>query len=164
LTVTAAAQLAPPEALGYGTLLVLDGAFAVPETLADADLVRRTLQRMVEMVEPDPAHGATSTSVSLGDHDGHSVALVAGETCAVAHAFPHERAVSVRLFSPREVPLERVAAAFHQAFRLGRFQSAVRDHAVLLPRDDEGLRRHVAGDRAYARLRVTSDGTAPRLP
>lgn len=161
---TATTRPAPPETLGYGTLLVLDGAFAVPETLAGADLVRSTLRRMVEMVEPESAHGANPTSVSLDDHDGHSVALVDGETCAVAHAFPLARTVSVRLFSPREVPLERVTAAFHEAFRVGRFQSAVRDHAILLPRDDEGLRRHLAGDRAYARLRLTPDGTTPPLP
>jgi len=159
-----AAQPAPPEALGYGTSLVLDGAFAVRETLAEPEHVRRTLQRMVELVEADPALGANSTSVSWDDHDGHSVALVTGETCAVAHAFPRSRTVSVRLFSPRAVPLERVTAAFHEAFRVGRFQSAVRDHAVLLPRDDARLRRHLAGDRAYARLRLTPDGTTPPPP
>ncbi|MFO7546774.1 MAG: hypothetical protein R6W77_14870 [Trueperaceae bacterium] len=164
MTMTATARPAPPEALGYGTLLVLDGAFAVPDTLTGADVMQRTLRRMAEMVEPDPSAGANSVSVLLDDHDGHSVALVDGETCAVAHAFPHARTVSVRLFSPREVPLDRVTTAFHEAFKVGRFQSAVRDHATLLPRDEAGLRRHLAGDRAYTRLRLTPDGTATPVP
>lgn len=161
---TATANPAPPEPLGYGTLLVLDGAFAVRATLAGADVMQRALRNMVEMVEPASSATSNGVSVVLDDHDGHSAALVEGETCAVAHAFPLARTVTVRLFSPREVPSDRVTAAFHEAFRVGRFQSAVRDHATLLPRDESGLRRHLAGDRAYARLRLTPAEAATPLP
>lgn len=164
MTVTAFSGVRPAEPLGYGTLVVLDGAFAARGRLEDEAATAGVLRRMAGLVEPASAAGSSVVAVGLHDADGHSAALVDGETCAVAHVFLPTRTVTVRLFSPRGVPIDQVTAAFREVFLVGRFQSAVRDHATLLPRDEPGLRRHLAGDRAYARLRLAPEDAATPVP
>jgi len=162
--VRAAPLAAAPEALGFGTLVVIDGAYAAPDVLQDAAVTAATLRRLAALVEPSRASSEpTLVHVDEGE-DGHSAALVVGETALVAHVFPRLRTVSVRLFSPRAVPVDLATATFREVYRVGRFQSAVRDHGVLLPRDADGLRRHLAGDRGYARLRLTPTPATSKAP
>ena len=144
------------EGLGHGTQIMLDGAFADPALLANADDVRTLLERIVAEVEPATA-GAAAPPVTFqgGTTDGVSAALVRGETAAMLHTFPALRTVTLHLFSAHDLPLSATTRLFLAAFEVGRFQSSVRAYGHYPPRDPQRLALALAGQRDYVRLRLT---------
>ncbi len=144
------------ESLGYGTQVSLDGASADPGALADVGLARKLLAELIGEVEPGICHEATVEAVVVAEDgaDGHSAALVAGETSATLHVFTALRSVTLQLFTAHDAPLGRTTERFLGAFGVGRYQAGVRGRGLLLPRDPGQLERVLRGQREYARLRV----------
>lgn len=142
------------DALGFGTLISLDGGSADPGALADEELTRRVVAELVAAVEGDLRFGPDAVVLQDYGADGHSAAMVAGETSVSLHAFAQLRSVTLQFFSVRDLPLSRTTKLFLEAYLVGRFQSSVRGRGPLLPRDRGSLERVLAGDRAYSRLRV----------
>lgn len=144
------------EGLGYGTQIMLDGAFAEPALLADEDKVSTLLEQIVAAVEP-ASQGGASAQVTFhpGTTDGVSAALVRGETAALLHTFPALRTATLHLFSAHDLPLSATTRMFLAAFEVGRFQSSVRAYGHYPPRDPQRLALALAGQRDYVRLRLT---------
>lgn len=144
------------EGLGYGTEIMLDGAYADGAKLEDLTTVRNVLEAIVAAVEPAVVgvQGAEVVTTDAGA-DGYSAALIQGETVAILHAFPLLRTVSLHLFSAHDLPLSATTRQFLVAFDVGRFQSSVRAFGQFPPRDPERLKRDLAGQRSYVKLRVT---------
>lgn len=144
------------EGLGYGTAVLLDGAYADVTKLTDQGAVRDVLERIVAEVEPNV--GSTSPAdVVFHDsrRDGMSAALIRGETSVLLHAFPDLRTVTLHLFSAHDLSLSATTRMFLDAFDVGKFQSSVRAYGHYPPRDPVALEHALAGLRDYARIRVT---------
>lgn len=143
------------DALGFGTLICLDGASADHGALGDVAVARRVVADLIATVEGENVEALPGTVVIV-DHgeDGHSAALVRGESSIALHAFKALRSVTLQFFSVRDVPLSRTTKQFLEAYRVGRFQSSVRGRGLILPRDPQVLTRLLRGEREYARLRV----------
>ncbi len=150
------AAMSGSEGLGYGTEIMLDGAYADSAKLEDPATVSAVLEAIVAAVEPVAAgvQGAEVVTTDVGAA-GFSAALIRGETVAVLHAFPQLRTVSLHLFSAHDLPLSATTRQFLAAFEVGRFQSSVRAFGQFPPRDPERLKRDLAGQRSYVKLRVT---------
>lgn len=148
------------EGLGYGTQVMLDGAYADQARLTDKDAVRAVLQRIVAEVEPNVEATAPAEVVFHDSgRDGMSAALIRGETSALFHAFPDLRTVTLHLFSAHDLSLSSTTRMFLGAFDVGRFQSSVRAYGHYLPRDPVELEKALAGLRDYARIRVAPSAT-----
>lgn len=148
-------QMNAHDALGFGTQISLDGASADPKALADTNLTAGVLTTLIRGIELDQPPVTVDDVVLLPfGEDGHSAALVKGESWVSLHAFTELRSVTMQCFSVRDLPLGRTVKAFLDSYRVGRFQSSVRGRGLLLPRDSLNLERTLRGERAYARLRV----------
>lgn len=144
------------DCLGFGTQVNLDGAKAALSALSDENLSRDIIASLLSLIEGAGLSVAPGEIVVLKDgEDGHSAALVRGETSVSLHTFPGLRSVTLQSFSVRDLPLHRTTEIFLDAYQVGRFQSTVRSHGLLLPREPEGLAKALAGAREYARLRVS---------
>jgi len=143
------------ESIGFGTQICLDGAKADVEALADVALTRRVIADLAAVVE-GPDAGVTPENVVVLDRhrEGHSAALVVGETSVSLHSFPTVRAITLKFFSVRDLPLDSASKLFLESYGVGRFQSAVSGRSLLLPRDPDRLRLALAGERDYTWLRV----------
>lgn len=154
------ASMSGSEGLGYGTQIMLDGAYADVAQLTDSAAVREVLERIVAEVEPK-MENAIAAEVVIHDAgaNGMSAALIRGETAALLHAFPDLRTVTLHLFSAHDLSLSTTTRMFLDAFGVGRFQSSVRAFGHYPPRDPKALERALAGLRDYARIRVTPSAT-----
>ena len=143
------------DALGFGTQICLDGASTDRGALADTDVTRRLVVDLLRAVEGQDC-GAEPAAVVVLERgpDGHSAALVHGESWVAVHAFAALRSVTLQSVSVRELPLGRVTRLFLASYRVGRFQSSVRGRGTLLPRAPEELLATLVGARDYERLRV----------
>ncbi|HRQ10030.1 MAG: hypothetical protein WC972_03180 [Trueperaceae bacterium] len=143
------------ESIGFGTQICLDGAKADVEALADVELARRVIAELAAAVEGSNPGAAPEGVVVLDlQREGHSAALVVGETSVSLHSFPSVRAVTLKFFSVRDLPLGRTTKLFLEAYGVGRYQSAVSGRSLLVPRDPDRLRLALAGERDYTWLRV----------
>ena len=154
------AAMSGSEGLGYGTQISLDGAFADAGVLLDHAAVAAVLQRIVAEVEPKLEHSVMpEVVVHDAGVDGLSAALIQGETAAMLHTFPTLRTVTLHLFSAHDLSLSTTTRMFIDAFRVGRFQSAVRAFGHYPPREPEQLQLALVGARDYARIRVAPSAT-----
>lgn len=144
------------EGLGYGTQIMLDGAYAEADKLTDREAVRAVLKSVVAQAEPnvDDTTAAAVVFHDAGD-DGLSAALIRGETAALLHAFPNLRTVTLHLFTAHDPSLSGTTRTFLDAFGVGRFQSSVRAYGHYPPRNPAQLELALAGLRSFARIRVT---------
>ncbi len=143
------------DSVGFGTQICLDGAKADVKALADVALSRRVIAQLVSMVEgPDSGVAPENVVVLDRGEDGHSAALVSGETAVSLHSFPALRGVTLQFFSVRDLPLGGTTKLFLGSYGVGRFQSSVRGRGLLLPRDRQLLQRTLAGEREYVWMRV----------
>lgn len=140
------------EGLGYGLHISLDGDHANEEQLTLGGAAQDILRRMILLVEPD-ALSPVAALFDAGD-EGLSAALILGETAGVVHTFPRTRTVNLQLFSAHDLSLSTTLKLFLDAYQVGRFRSSVREFGRYLPREEEELKRAVAGERAYVRLRL----------
>lgn len=147
------------EPLGTGLLLLVDGRRAGPEPLRDPDELAGLLRDLGNHLEPD----ATTREGIARQHDGTSHALLLDEAYLIVHAFPDTATFSFKAFSRHAVPDVDLYGRVLTALRTGRFESAVLRRAAGMPRDPAGLARRLAGERAWARARLTDrpgDATA----
>lgn len=142
--------------LGYGTQIMLDGAYADAAKLSDEQAASAVLEQLMLQVEPN-SEGASATAVSWRQPGayGVSAALIQGETAMMLHTFPALRTVTLHLFSAHGPSLSTTTRMFLAAYDVGRFQSSVRAFGHYPPRDPDQLVKALAGQRDYARLRVT---------
>lgn len=148
------------EGLGYGIQVSLDGDHADEAQLRLPGAASAILERMIRLVEPDAI--APVDAIFDAGSDGLSAALIMGETAGVVHTFPRLRTVNLQLFTSHDMSLSTTLKMFIDAYQIGRFRSAVREFGRYLPRDRDGLRRAVAGERTYVQLRLLPAPTASR--
>ncbi|HZW26953.1 MAG TPA: hypothetical protein VFF08_00765 [Trueperaceae bacterium] len=140
--------------LAYGTQVVMDGRLADAASLGSRELaegfVRRTLARLENGDEP-------LVVVLDGDDLGPGVSAVAraGETGVMVHTFTSLERLTMRLVSSRTVPLDEVRRAFVEAYKVGRHQTHVTARFRTMAWREEVLARQLAGERDYARVRLT---------
>lgn len=149
------------EGIGFGTQLTLDGASADAHALAAPATARELLSGLLALVEEHDS-GAEDRPLVNECADGLSAALIRGETSVTLHTFPELRAVSLQIFTAHDLPLGSATKLFLAAYRVGRFQSNVRDRGLYLPRNAEKLSGALDGLRDYSRLRV-APGAPVRL-
>lgn len=142
--------------LGYGTQISLDGAYAKAEALTRASEAVKIIAELVATAEPLEARELSERAVVLEDgEDGYSVSIAFGETTCTAHSFPRLRTVSLHLFSAHQLDLSAVQRLFLEGYEVGRFRSSVREFGLYPPSGEARSLKSLAGERAYARLRLT---------
>ena len=103
----------------------------------------------------DPA-GGPRAHVSAAE-DGVSGLSVSAESQILLHTFPSHQRIVFRAFSRRILPVITLSERVRVRFGIGRLESQLRQRTVLVPDEEEiPYGRVLAGERSYARLRVTS--------
>ena len=154
--------------LGFGTQVALDGRAAAHAALESRETVAGFIAALMDQVEADSgAHDGRSDREISRMLDptqqatpGVSAVLKRGESAIMLHTFSDLGRVTMRLVSARSVPTDLVIAQFKETFSVGRSQSHVTSRFRSFPNEGERLERFLAGERAYARLRL-DDPLAP---
>lgn len=154
--------------LGFGTQVALDGRAAAHAALESRETVAGFVAALMDQVEGDSGGpgGSSANQVSrMLDPSqqatpGVSAVLKRGESAIMLHTFSDLGRVTMRLVSARSVAADLVIAEFKETFAAGRYQSHVTSRFRSFPNDGERLERFLAGERAYARLRL-DDPLAP---
>ena len=139
------------DVVGYGNLLTIDGFRGKAHALADAADVGSLLAELGELLDP----GAVQRTRTDEGEDGISAALVSAESQLAVHTFPAFERISFRAFSRRVLPVITLSERVRVRFALGRLESQLKHRATLVPDEDAvPMSRVLAGERAYARLRL----------
>ncbi len=141
------------EPLVTGTSLRLDGRRARTEPLADPDALGRLLHDLADRLEPD-GDGGGRVEARLEEPDGTSHVVLLDEAWLIVHAFPETGAFAFSAFSRHAISDGALLDTVRAALRTGRFDSSVGRRAAGLPHGDVALRRRLAGERAWARVRL----------
>lgn len=143
------------DVLGYGNVLSLDGFRAVAPTPTTPSDIESFLGELGELLDPG---GGPRVHVSAGD-DGVSGLSVSAEAQILVHTFPEHQRIVFRAFSRRILPVITLSERVRVRFGIGRLESQLRQRTVLIPSEEQAPPgRVLAGERSYARLRVTSAG------
>ena len=141
------------DVLGYGNVLSLDGFRASSPTMTTPSEIEAFLGELGELLDPG---GGPRDQVIAGD-DGVSGLSVSAESQILVHVFPEHERIVFRAFSRRILPVITLSERVRVRFGIGRLESQLRQRTVLVPPGDEVSHdRVLAGERSYARLRVTS--------
>ena len=141
------------DVLGYGNVLSLDGFRASSSTMTMPSEIEAFLGELGELLDPG---GEPRVHVIAGD-DGVSGLSVSAESQILVHTFPDHERIAFRAFSRRILPVITLSERVRVRFGIGRLESQLRQRTVLVPPADEVPHdRILAGERSYARLRVTS--------
>lgn len=97
---------------------------------------------------------APHDSEVVDDEDGFTAAIRGAEAHVVLHLFPELGMVSLHVFSRRDILLSDLTRELADRFDVGRFESHLGNATKALPREKHRLRRALAGDRAYTRVRL----------
>src|SRR5690606_17640432 len=151
--------------LSFGTQVAVDGRAAAHDALASRETVAGFVASLIDQVEADDAEhrgGELSRMLDPAEQStpGVSAVLSRGASAVMLHTFTELGRVTMRLVSARSVPADLVIAEFKQTFSVGRYQSHVTSRFRTFPSEGEELARFLAGERAYARLRL-DDPLAP---
>ena len=145
------------DVLGYGNVLSLDGFRAASPATIAPDEIEEFLGELGELLDPGSGH---RVHVTTGD-DGVSGLSVSAESQIMVHTFPAHERIVFRAFSRRILPVITLSERVRVRFGIGRMESQLRQRTVLVPSEEQVPHgRVLAGERTYARLRVTS---APRV-
>lgn len=132
-------------------MLTLDGFRGSPEALADIDAVESLLAELAELLDP----GATPQAHQQPSAGGVSALSVSPESQLTIHTFPTVERVAFRAFSRRILPVITLSERVRVRFGVGRVESQLRHRATLVPPAGQvSMDRVLAGERAYARLRL----------
>lgn len=141
------------EAMTYGTHIVLDGFRADPQALGDSDMVREVLEGLERTLEPE-TEAYILFGFDNGPSPGSSGAATLQESGLALHLFPDASKLTLQVFSRHNVRLGEVTALLSSRYRVGRFETQIRNRSRPIPREKRMLRRVLCGDRTYARLRL----------
>jgi S-adenosylmethionine decarboxylase len=146
------------DTLDYGRRFIVDGTRPGAWPPLDRTDVEAYLLQLHDQLEG----GRVPTITQLvEDVDGFSAAACGAEAHVVLHLFPALGYVSLQVFSRRDVLLSDMTRNLGQHFGVGRFESHLGNATKSLPKEPERLRRVLAGDRDYARIRLTDKLVSP---
>ena len=137
--------------LDYGTRFTLD-AFRPNEKVAAPTGEQITYLEELHDLLAGP--GSRRVVVHVEDDEGLSVGISGGESHLALHLFPGLQALTLHVFSRREVRLKDLTDRLTGRFGVGRFDSHLGNATKSLPQDPDRLRHLLAGDRCYARVRL----------
>lgn len=152
-----------PPLLGFGTQVILDGRAAAAQALSSRRQIEEFVLGLLDRVETDDEDRRESgpertiARVQSGEDRGGpgvSAVVARGETAVMLHTFSDFGRLTMRLVSARSVPVDHVINEFRRVFGVGRSQSHVTTRFRAFPADGDELERFLAGERAYARLRL----------
>lgn len=130
---------------------MLDGFRGRSQALTDADQVTELLAELGDLLDP----GLSPRLHVEQTRDGISAAVVSAESQLTLHTFPELERVAFRAFSRRILPIITFSERVRVRFGVGRVESQLRHRATLVPPEGRiPMSRILAGDRAYARLRL----------
>jgi hypothetical protein len=146
------------DSLDYGRRFVVDAQSPRgPMTRTRADVERYLSELHARLEGGRNPHD----SILVEEEDGFSAAILGSEAHAALHLFPDLGRLSLHVFSRRDVLLSDLTRELARHFDVGRFESHLGSATKALPRDAARLRRALAGDRGYARIRLDDRLLAP---
>lgn len=95
------------------------------------------------------------------EEDGFTAGVLGSEAHVVLHLFPALGTLCLQVFSRRDVLLSDLTRHLGERFGVGRFESHLGHATKALPRNPERFAQVLAGDRAYARVRLTDNARMP---
>jgi S-adenosylmethionine/arginine decarboxylase-like enzyme len=137
------------ESLGYGAHLIVDG-FGATAPLGDEGWNKEAAAHLLAQLGE---HGPP-TLVSYWFEDGVSVGLALPESHLTLHTFAERRTVSLSLFSPQLLAIEKVLGAFRERFGVGRLESHLGSRGVALPQEEARAVPYLLGERNYTDVRL----------
>lgn len=141
----------------YGRRFIVDAFHPGNWERVGRDEVEAYLAELNDLLEGGRRPGST---VLVEDSDGFTAGLLGSEAHAVLHLFPALGTMSLQVFSRRDVMLSDLTRNLSQRFGVGRFESHLGNATKALPKDSERLKRVLAGDRSYARVRLEDSSLA----
>lgn len=144
--------------IDYGRRFVVDASRPKPWLPVGRDDVEAYLAELNEVLE-----GGRKPVVSMvvEEEDGFSAGVLGHEAHVVLHLFPALGGLSLQVLSRRDVLLSDLTRSLGQRFGVGRFESHLGQATKSLPKEQDRLRRVLAGDRAYARVRLADNTLSP---
>jgi hypothetical protein len=146
------------DSLDYGRRFIIDARLPGPSRNYANDEIGKYLLELHARLEGDRSPGET---VIVQDDDGITAAIRGAEAHAVLHLFPGLARLSLFVFTRRDVLLSELTRGLGSHFDVGRFDSHLGNAAKALPKETDRLRRTLAGDRSYARIRLDDNLLAP---
>jgi hypothetical protein len=146
------------DSLDYGRRFIIDARLPGAARSYGKGDVEKYLLELHASLEGDRTPGET---VLVQDDDGLTAAIRGAEAHAVLHLFPGLAKLSLFVFTRRDVLLSDLTRELSRHFEVGRFESNLGNAAKALPRETDRLRRALAGDRSYARIRLDDGLLAP---
>src|SRR5690554_4567671 len=118
------------ESLGYGTQFTVDGFQAAQKHLAEPETLQQLLQLIADQLEPCNVNPLEAMVVNT---DGVSAALLSCESQLLLHAFPAARAVTLQVFTRRDLPLSGLMSLMRERLSAGRFESHLGNVSKVAP-------------------------------
>jgi hypothetical protein len=146
------------DSLDYGRRFILDGRLPRGSRTHSRGEVEKYLLELHARLEGRHAPGET---VVVEDDDGLTAAIRGAEAHVVLHLFPRLARLSLFVFTRRDVLLSDLTRDLGMHFDVGRFDSHLGNAAKALPKEADRLRRTLAGDRSYARIRLDDNLLVP---
>lgn len=140
--------------LDYGRRFTIDARRPANRSGEPSQQVEGYLLQLHSLLEGDHA---PNLLVTVAGGDGVSAAVRGAEAHAVVHLFESIGALSLQVFSRRDVLLSDITRGLSERFGVGRFDSHLDNVSRALPKDEGPLRRMIMGDRDYARIRLGED-------
>ncbi|MDX2007795.1 MAG: adenosylmethionine decarboxylase [Meiothermus sp.] len=144
------------ELFGFGPHLMIDGYAANADKLADFELIRRVLDELpgeMEMTKVLPPI-VQRYSEAPGQAEGVTGVVLIAESHIAIHTFPHQRFISVDIFSCKEFDLGKALKAVVERFEIGRYETYLINRGKEYPRDVEMARQIISGEREYVEARA----------
>ena len=142
--------------LAYGTQVVMDGCLADAARLGSRELAEGFVRQTLARIEDNGAEPLVKVIVAAdGVGPGVSAVARAGETGVMVHTFTSLGRITLRLVSSRSVTVDEVRRAFVEAFKVGRHQTHVTARFRTMALKEDVLAAQLAGERDYARVRLT---------
>lgn len=141
--------------LAYGTQVVMDGRLADTAKLASRELAEGFVRQMLSLLE----NGGEEPLVVVMDDDpvrpGVSAVARSGESGVMVHTYTTMAKLTMRLVSSRTVVVDDVRRAFVEAYQVGRHQTHITARFRTMAWRLDVLAAQLAGERDYARVRLT---------